>query len=600
MNPIQALQVPVERPITVAGRDAPEALRSRLAQLLEDLDANLPSGKQVKRGLYDTLLACRRVRPAFADAWITLDPPKDAQVVAEYRLEGATVQVLNPKDGTATLYWIVPDEYTAAVADLALLRDALAHVRREGGGKARSIALGDARRFVEETALEFLRGRMGPEAQGAKGLEKAKALAGVVARYTVGLGALEHLLRDPRVTDVYSDAPCGGQPLYVSLNNTDERISDRLTTNITFAPEAVAALVTRARMEAGRPFSEARPFLEHDLKEFGARLTVIGPPVSPEGVAAAIRRHSSTPLTLVQLVAAGTLTPMTAGLLSVMVEGQCSLLIGGARGAGKTTLLGALMLEMDPCKRILTIEDTLELPVEAMRQAGYRVQALRVRSSLGGEGEMSAEEALKVCLRLGESALVIGEVRGAEAQTLYEAMRTGAASSSVMGTIHGSPASAVCARAVHDLGVSPESFASTDAIVIAGLVRPGGARRQLRRVTEVAEVSLREGVLATSNLMRHAGGVLEPTDASLQASAVVAKVAAAWGVAPAEVVAEVKARAELKARQVALAKSAGRPDILGAQATAQLNAEYARLRASGLRGPPLVQGVMELAKRRWA
>ena len=600
MNPLQALRPPEERAPREGVRDQPEALHARLAQLLEDLEGNLPSGKQVKRGLYDTLLQSRRVRPAFADAWITLDAPKGAEVLAEYRLDSATVRILNPKDGTATLYWIVPDEYTTAVADLELLRDALAHVRREGGAAARSVALGDARRFVEETALDFLRGRLATAAQGAHGLEKAKALAAVVARYTVGLGALEHLLADPRVTDVYSDAPCGAQPLYVSLNNTDGRISDRLTTNITFAPEAVAALVTRARLEAGRPFSEARPFLEHDLKEFGARLTVIGPPVSPEGVAAAIRRHSSTPLTLVQLVAAGTLTPMTAGLLSVMVEGQCSLLIGGARGAGKTTLLGALMLEMDPCKRILTIEDTLELPVEAMRGAGYRVQALRVRSSLGGEGEMSAEEALKVCLRLGESAIVIGEVRGAEAQTLYEAMRTGAASSSVMGTIHGSPASAVCARAVHDLGVSPESFASTDAIVIAGLVRPGGARRQVRRITEVAEVSLREGAVATSNLLRHIGGVLEPTEAALQSSAVVAKVAAAWGVSPAEVVAEVKARAELKLRQIALAQAAGKPEVLGAQATADLNAEYARLRDLGLRGPTLVQGVIEFAKRRWA
>ncbi len=599
MNPLQALRVPEERPSQAGGREQPEALRARLSQLLEDLDGNLPPGKQVKRGLYDTLLQSRRVRPAFADAWITLEPPKGAEVLAEYRLEGASVQVLNPRDGTATLYWIVPDEYTTALADLALLRDALAQVRREGGGAARSIALGDARRFVEETALELLRTRLGDDAQGAKGLAKAKALAGVVARYTVGLGALEHLLADPRVTDIYSDAPCGAQPLYVSLNNTDERISDRLTTNITFAPEAVAALVTRARLEAGRPFSEARPFLEHDLKEFGARLTVIGPPVSPEGVAAAIRRHSSAPLTLVQLVAAGALTPMTAGLLSVMVEGQCSLLIGGARGAGKTTLLGALMLEMDPCKRILTIEDTLELPVEAMRGAGYRVQALRVRSSLGGEGEMSAEEALKVCLRLGESALILGEVRGAEAQTLYEAMRTGAASSSVMGTIHGSPASAVCARAVHDLGVSPESFAATDAIVIAGLVRPGGARRQLRRITEVAEVSLREGALATSNLLRHNGAVLEPTEASLQASAVVAKVAAAWAVSPAEVVAEVKARAELKMRQVALSQATSTPEMLGARATAELNGEYARLREQGLRGPTLVQGVVEFAKRRW-
>jgi len=573
-------------------------LASRLASLSASFDGPMPTGKAVKRRMYDTLSRNRRVRPAFADAWIALDPPPGAEVVAEYRLASASVRILNPADGSATLYWIVPDEYALSVDDLAMVRAAMDHVRRQGAKDVRTAALQDARRFVTDAALDFLRAR-GDRREDAP-LDKMGTMAVIVARYTVGLGVLEHLLEDGRVTDVYSDAPCGAQPLYLSLNLGDARVSDRLTTNIAFAPEGVAALVTRARLDAGRPFSQARPYLEHDLKEYGARLTVIGPPVSPEGVAAAIRRHSSSPLTLSQLVAAGALGPVTAGLLSVMVEGQCSLLIGGARGAGKTTLLGALMLEMDPSKRILTIEDTLELPVDAMRASGYRVQSLRVRSSLGGAGEMTAEEALKLSLRLGESAIVMGEVRGGEAQTLYEAMRTGAASSSVMGTIHGSPASAVCARAVHDLGVAPESFASTDAIVIAGLVRPGGARRQVRRVTEVAEVSLEGSSLRTRNLLRPVAGALEPNEASLAESAVVQKVAAAWGLPPAEVVKEIKARAELKLRLVALSQALGKPEVLQAKATAEANAEYARLRDSGLRGPALVAGAVAFVRGRWA
>ena len=573
-------------------------LKARLTDLAAAFDAQLPSGKAVKRKLYGTLAGNRRVRPAFADAWITLEPPAAAEVLAEYRLPGATVRVLNPADGSATLYWIVPDEYDLPVGELAQVKAAMEFVRRKGASDVRAAALQDARRFVVDGALEHL--RAGGAADAVASHERMRAMAEVVARYTVGLGVLEHLLEDPRVTDIYSDAPCGAQPLYLSLNLGDARVSDRLTTNISFAPEGAAALVTRARLEAGRPFSQARPYLEHDLKEHGARLTAIGPPVSPEGVAVAIRRHSSSPLTLSQLVASGALGPMTAGLLSVMVEGQCSLLIGGARGAGKTTLLGALMLEMDPSKRILTIEDTLELPVDAMRASGYRVQSLRVRSSLGGAGEMTAEEALKLSLRLGESAIVMGEVRGAEAQTLYEAMRTGAASSAVMGTIHGSPASAVCARAVHDLGVSADSFASTDAIVIAGLVRPGGARRQVRRVTEVAEVSLEGGALRTRNLLRPVAGALEPTEASLAESAVVQKVAAAWGLPPAEVVKEVKARAELKLRLVSIAQALAKPEILGAKGTAGTNAEYARLRDNGLRGTPLVEATLDFVRRRWS
>src|SRR6267143_1834047 len=526
-------------PKSAAASDASPS-SARLAKLAAAIDRRLPVGPTFKADLLQALANARRVRPSFADAWLSGDEPRGVERLAEYRLSSATVRLLNPADGSATFYWLIPDEFGLPPHELAALRDAMAEVRRSGGSSVRAIPLGDARRFVADEAQTFLESRA-PR-------ERAHVLSEVVTRYTVGLGVLEHLLEDPRVTDVYSDAPCGANPLYVSLNLADERLTDRLTTNITLTSEAVAALVTRARLEAGRPFSEARPYLEHDLADFGARLTVIGPPVSPEGIAAAIRRHSSAPLTLAQLVAASAMAPMTAGLLSVLVEGQCSLLIGGARGAGKTTLLGALMLEMDPCKRIITIEDTLELPVAAMRENGYRVQSLRVRSALGGDGEMTPEEALKLSLRLGESAIVVGEVRGSEAQTLYEAMRTGAASSAVMGTIHGSPASAVCARAVHDLGVSPESFAATDAILIAGLVRPGGARRQVRRVTELAEVDCEEGKLATRDLLRPVGPSIEPTEASLSASHVLAKIAAAWGVSAAEVIREVKARAELKLR----------------------------------------------------
>jgi type IV secretory pathway ATPase VirB11/archaellum biosynthesis ATPase len=564
------------------------------------IDTALPGPGACQKLVFDTMGAGRRVRPGFADAWIAAQPPAGAEVVLSYRTAGASVQLLYPRDGNDCVYWLTPDEFSLGRLELQLIRDAMAHIRAGGTRDLRHSSLTHVRRFVEEEATDFLRGNLAGGGPAGQASSVASRLARVVARYTIGLGVLEHLLDDPHVTDVYSDAPCGAQPLYLSTNIPDARVGDRLASNVTLVPAAVSALVTRARMESGRPFSQARPHLEHDLGEYGARLTVIGPPVSPDGVALAIRRHARNPLTLVQLVANGALSPMTAGLLSVMVEGQCSLLIGGARGAGKTTLLGALMLEMDAAKRIITIEDTMELPVSAMRAGGFRVQALRVRSSLGGEGEATADDALKLSLRLGESAIVVGEVRGEEARTLYEAMRTGAASSAVMGTIHGSPAAAVCARAVHDLGVPAISFASTDAIVIAGLVRPEGARRQVRRVTEVAEVALRGGTLSTEDLLRDGGPERTPTEVTLLKSRVLAKVASSWGVPRAAVVEEVKARGELKLRQLALARALGRPALLEAPASVAVNSRYARLRDEGMRGPALVQAVVDEVRRRWA
>lgn len=581
-------------------RDPTDGVGNRLDAVLHGLDTGVPSGPAFRQSLFGTLAAGRRVRPGFADAWIAAEPPETAELVSSYRTGHASVRLLFPRDGTDCVYWLSPDEFSLPRAQLALLRDAMAHVRSQGARDVRRAPLVHARRFVEEEAADYIRGRLAKGADPATRAARTDSLSRVVGRYTVGLGVLEHVLDDPHVTDIYSDAPCGATPLYLSTNIADARVGDRLATNVTLEPAALSALVTRARMESGRPFSEARPHLEHDLEEAGARLTVIGPPVSPEGVAMAIRRHARNPLTLVRLVASGALSPMTAGLLSILVEGQCSLLIGGARGAGKTTLLGALMLEMDSAKRIITIEDTMELPVEPMRAAGFRVQALRVRSSLGGEGEATADEALKLSLRLGESALVVGEVRGSEARTLYEAMRTGAASSSVMGTIHGSPASAVCARAVHDLGVPPAAFAATDAIVIAGLIRPNGARRQVRRITEVAEVEVDGTAVHTHDLLQDLGPEREPTEASLGGSRLLAKVAASWSVSREVIVEEVKARAEMKLRQLALARALGRPELLAAGPSVWVNARYGRLRDDGMRGPPLVQAVVDDIRRRWA
>jgi type IV secretory pathway ATPase VirB11/archaellum biosynthesis ATPase len=587
---------------TGAQRPSPaaSAIAQRLSVLQQELEETLPGAEALKAGFKGSMSQNRRVRPGFADAWVVSEPPSGLEIIGEYRLTDASVRVACRRDGGPSLYWLKPDEYELPPAELARIRAAIDFVRQQGAEALSATALSDARQFVQDTAAEYFARHPLARATRSQGAQRAAVLSRVVARYTVGLGVLEHLLEDARVTDIYSDAPCGANPIYVSTNLADDRVGDRLTTNVTITPAALSALATRARLESGRPFSEARPHLEHDLRGYGARLTVIGPPVSPEGVAAAIRRHSDHPLTLVQLVAAGSLAPMTAGLLSAMVEGQCSLLIAGARGAGKTTLLGALLLEMDPSKRIITIEDTLELPVAAMRDCGFRVQSMRVRSALGGEGEPTADEALKISLRLGESALILGEVRGEEARTLYEAMRTGSAGSCVMGTIHGGSAASACTRAVEDLGVPAASFAATDAIVVAGLVRPGGTRRQVRRVTEVSEVLLGSRGLETNDLLTLMGPERVPSEARLLQSPLVQRIAAAWGIPATEVVTEIKARGELKLRQLAVSRALGKPQILEATATVAIAAEYARLRAAGLRGPVLVQGVVDWIRRRWS
>jgi GTPase SAR1 family protein len=179
---------------------------------------------------------------------------------------------------------------------------------------------------------------------------------------------------------------------------------------------------------------------------------------------------------------------VAAGLLSFLVDGRASMLVCGARGSGKSSLLSSLLFEFPQNQRILVIEDTREVPVHTLQSLGFKVQSMLVDPVQGMDRAEAAEEALRVSLRLGESAIVVGEVRGKEAMTLYESMRTGKAGSSVLGTIHGDGAREVRDRVVNEMGIPEASFASTDVIVTMGLVRPGGGLGQMRRITEVAEV----------------------------------------------------------------------------------------------------------------
>jgi flagellar protein FlaI len=201
-----------------------------------------------------------------------------------------------------------------------------------------------------------------------------------------------------------------------------------------------------------------------------------------------LRRRSDTPWTLLRLANYGAMDEVAAGLLSFLVDGRASLLVCGARGSGKSSLLSSLLFEFPLNQRILVIEDTREVPVRSLQSLGFKVQSMLVDPSAGMGRADATDEALRVSLRLGESAIVVGEVRGKEAMTLYESMRTGKAGSSVLGTIHGDGAQEVHDRVVNEMGIPEASFASTDVIITMGLIRPGGGLGQVRRVTEVAEV----------------------------------------------------------------------------------------------------------------
>jgi type IV secretory pathway ATPase VirB11/archaellum biosynthesis ATPase len=244
-------------------------------------------------------------------------------------------------------------------------------------------------------------------------------------------------------------------------------------------------------MLSGRPLDEATPILDTELAigKMRARVAVIQQPLSPSGLAYALRRHREEPWTFPLFVKYRMINSLTAGLLSFLVDGSRTMLVAGTRSAGKTSLLGSLMLEIMPKFRIICVEDTLELPVDTLRKIGYDILRMKVRSALlQTTTEVAADEGIRTSLRFGDSCLIIGEVRSQETRALYEAMRVGALANVVAGTIHGASPYGVFDRVVNDLGVPVTSFKATDCILVANPVKSASGLQSWKRVVQLAEV----------------------------------------------------------------------------------------------------------------
>ncbi|MDD5499994.1 MAG: type II/IV secretion system ATPase subunit, partial [Candidatus Nanoarchaeia archaeon] len=316
--------------------------------------------------------------------------------------------------------------------------------------------------------------------------QSIEKIARILVRLTVGFGMIEILLEDEKVEDVYVNAPIGAMPLILKHADYGE-----LRTNIIPNMRDGFGWASRFRMISGRPLDDANPVLDTELEtpNFRARVSVVQEPLSPKGLSFVFRRHRERPFTLPLLMNWKSLTPLAAGLLWFLVDGGRTMLVAGTRGSGKSSILGSLMVTIMRKFRIITVEDTLELPVSYLRNLNFNILGMKVGSALASSSsELSATAGIRTTLRLGDSALIVGEVRSTEAIALYEAMRVGALANVVAGTIHGDSAYGVFDRVVHDLGVPVTSFKATDIILIAQKIKTPDGLTEIRRITNIVEV----------------------------------------------------------------------------------------------------------------
>ncbi|MBI4018457.1 MAG: type II/IV secretion system ATPase subunit, partial [Candidatus Aenigmarchaeota archaeon] len=408
------------------------------------------------------------VRPNFMYTHYMTLPPPNAELVERYAVGDSIAEIYQLRGRTRKLYHLIPPEFRLAEEEYTLLDNARRYI---GKHEPREIELQEPHRLRENLyriGLDMLRdlAKVNKLEISEKRLQE---LADILTRYTAGLGTLELLLEDENIQDIAVNSPVGNSPVFIFHGTYEE-----CETNIVPSREDAESWATRFRLLSGRPLDEANPVLDTELAVPGgrARVAAITRSLSPDGLGFALRRHRDKPWTFPLFIKNKMIDPFSAGLLWFLIDGARTMLIAGTRSSGKSSFLGACMVQIMPKIRVVSVEDTLELPIEQLRGLGYNVERLKSRSVITRvETELPAEEALRAALRLGDSALIVGEVRSREALALYEAMRIGALANVVAGTIHGDSAYGVFDRVVNDLGVPPTSFKATDIILIANMLR---------------------------------------------------------------------------------------------------------------------------------
>lgn len=269
----------------------------------------------------------------------------------------------------------------------------------------------------------------------------------------VGLGPLEPLARDDRVTDVLV---CGPRDVWVDRGEGLER------TMTTFGDEVdVRRLAQRLAASAGRRLDEASPYVDARLAD-GSRLHCVIPPVAVNGTVISLRIPHARSFTLDDLVERGTCDRIGAEVLSGIVRSRLGFLVCGGTGSGKTTILSTLLGLVPADERIVIVEDSTEL-----RPAHPHVVSLQSRTAnVEGAGVVSLRDLIRQALRMRPDRVVVGEVRGAEVVDLLAAMNTGHEGG--CGTVHANAAEDVPAR-LEALGL----MAGLDRMAVHALIGAG-------------------------------------------------------------------------------------------------------------------------------
>ncbi|MCA9496823.1 MAG: CpaF family protein [Nanoarchaeota archaeon] len=425
------------------------------------------------------------IKPNFIYTSIQKRYPIEARELDTYTLSNTKITIFELDNEANNLYHVTPFEFTLSEEKynvLNLAKEVISEHQPESNdfinpSRLREIFHNIAKDLIEEIA-EFKKIKLKRN--------EIEELSNILIRYTVGFGLIETLLEDENVQDISINSPSNRSPIFLTHGMYED-----CKTNIIPEEDEIEGWASRLRMISGKPLDASNPILDTEIEtpKARSRVSVIGKPLNPYGLGFSFRRHRDKPWTLALFVKNKMISAEAAGLLSFLIDGARTFLIAGTRGSGKSSFLTAMMVEIMRKYRIITVEDTLEIPTLEFTKLGFNIQSMSVKSALSISKEgFSADMGIRSTLRLGDSCLIVGEVRSTEALALYEAMRVGALANVVGGTIHGDSPYGVYDRLVNDLGVPNTSFKATDIIIVANPVKSSDGLHRMRRITSITEV----------------------------------------------------------------------------------------------------------------
>ena len=305
-----------------------------------------------------------------------------------------------------------------------------------------------------------------------------------------GLGPLEPLLRDPKISDILVNDK---DHVFIEKGGLLQRV------NTSFRDDRhLLQIIDRIVSRVGRRVDESSPMVDARLPD-GSRVNAIIPPLALDGPSLSIRRFGTGPLAANQLVALKSISAEMMEVLSAAVKAKISIVVSGGTGAGKTTFMNILSQYIPHSERLVTIEDAAEL-----RLAQENIVRLETRPpNIEGQGAIRQRQLLSNALRMRPDRIIIGEVRGEEAFDMLQAMNTGHEGS--MTTVHANtPRDAISrleSMVAMGMNLPEKSVRQQIAAAITIVVQATRMSDGTRKVTSVAEITgMEESVISMQEI----------------------------------------------------------------------------------------------------